>query len=57
MIKTLQLIKLEFGGVEEYVRNVCGLGDEDIARIRSRLLVTADGVDCVGWTWGHITRL
>jgi hypothetical protein len=57
MIQTLDLIKSEYGGVESYVKDVCGLTDEDIGKIRNRLLVKGERVDGSGWIWGHVSRL
>jgi protein tyrosine/serine phosphatase len=58
MIQTLALIKSEYGGAEGYVKKVCGLTDEDIIRIRERLLIN-DGEtrERIGWRWGHVSRL
>jgi hypothetical protein len=59
MIMTLEVIKAEYDGVENYVKTVCGLSEDDIARIRNRLLVKGDsrGGDGLGWTWSHVSRL
>ena len=58
MIETLKIIKSEYGGVENYVKNVCGLTEEDIIAIRKRLLVScAETGEGVGWRWEHVSRL
>lgn len=57
MIQTLDVIKSEYGGVESYVKDVCGLTDEDIGKIRTRLLVKGERVNGSGWIWGHMSRL
>lgn len=57
MIQTLEIIKAEYGGVESYVKEVCGLTDEDIRKIRDRLLLKEDRGDGSGWIWGHVSRL
>jgi len=57
MIRTLKLIKSDYGGAEEYVKNVCGLTDKDITKIRSRLLIKEERWDGIGWVWGHVSRL
>ncbi|KAF8437257.1 protein-tyrosine phosphatase-like protein [Boletus edulis BED1] len=41
MHAALSLIKDRYGGVEAYVKNFCGLDDDDISVIRSNLLVAA----------------
>ncbi|KAI9695391.1 MAG: hypothetical protein M1820_008646 [Bogoriella megaspora] len=40
MLATLEMIRREFGGVEEYVRRNCGLKDRDVETIRERLVVS-----------------
>ena len=57
MIQTLNVIKSEYGGVENYVKEVCGLTDEDIRIIRNRLLAKGDGYNGIGLTWSHVSRL
>lgn len=57
MIQTLDVIRSEYGGVESYVKDVCGLTDEDIGKIRTRLLVKGERVNGSGWIWGHMSRL
>ena len=54
---TLEVIQTEYDGVENYVKTVCGLSDEDIARIRNRLLIKAERGDGLGWSWSHVSRL
>ena len=55
MMRTLKLIKSDYGGVEHYVKSVCGLTDKDIQKIRTRLLVE-ERLE-TGWIWGHVSRL
>ncbi|KAG6060146.1 hypothetical protein E4U17_004936 [Claviceps sp. LM77 group G4] len=49
MLATLQIIREEYGGVEEYVRTHCKLSQDDIEQIRTNFIVevppspTADG--------------
>jgi hypothetical protein len=58
MIQTLALIKLQYGGAEEYVQKICGLTLEDINIIRKRLLINESvSEDAVGWRWSHVSRL
>jgi hypothetical protein len=57
MMQTLDVIKSEYGGAENYVKEVCRLSDEDIQKIRDRLLVKGDRGDGSGWIWGHVNRL
>jgi hypothetical protein len=57
MIQTLDVIKSEYGGVESYVKDVCKLTDDDISKIRDRLLVKGERGDGSGWIWGHVCRL
>jgi len=56
MIQTLDVIRSEYGDVENYVKEVCELSDADIQKIRTRLLVKGDR-DGTGWIWGHVGRL
>lgn len=56
-MQTLDVIKSEYGGAENYVKEVCRLSDEDIQKIRDRLLVKGDRGDGSGWIWGHVNRL
>ena len=56
MMQTLELIRSQYGGVENYVKKVCELSDEDIEKIRSRLLIKGER-DVTGWVWGHVSRL
>lgn len=37
----LGLVREKYGGVEAYVKNFCGLTDDDISIIRSNLVVPA----------------
>lgn len=39
MIGTLNMIREKYGGVEDFVRNKCGLSDAEIEQIRSNLVV------------------
>ncbi|KAH9850816.1 protein-tyrosine phosphatase-like protein [Lenzites betulinus] len=41
MIAFLQMLQERYGGVEEYIRKIVGLSDEDIAAIRKNFLVPA----------------
>jgi len=54
---TLEVIKTEYDGVENYVKTVCGLSDQDIARLRKRLLIKAERGNALGWRWSHVSRL
>lgn len=40
MMATLKMIRETYGGAEAYIREQCGLSDEEIAQIRSSLVVT-----------------
>ncbi|KFY11343.1 hypothetical protein V492_04522 [Pseudogymnoascus sp. VKM F-4246] len=40
MMATLKMIREKYGGAEAYIREQCGLGDEEIAQIKSSLVVT-----------------
>ena len=40
MMATLEMIRERYGGAEGYIREQCGLSDEEIAQIRSSLVVT-----------------
>jgi len=57
MTQTLEMIRVEYGGVEDYVKQVCGLSDHDIHKMRDRLLVKGGKWGGSGWTWGHVSRL
>jgi hypothetical protein len=57
MIQTLEILQSDYGGADEYVKKVCGLADEDISKIRNRLLVKESKSDGPGWSWGHVSRL
>lgn len=41
MHSALALLRDKYGGVEAYVKNFCGLGDDDISIIRFNLVVSA----------------
>ena len=41
MHATLGLLRDKYGGVENYVKNFCGLTDDEISIIRSNLIVPA----------------
>ena len=43
MLATLAMVREKYGGVEGYVRDVLGFGDEDIAAIKRNLVVDAPG--------------
>lgn len=52
-----QVLEGEFGGVERYLREKCGLSDDEINRLREYLTVEVAGEDHVlqvcgieGWT-------
>jgi protein tyrosine/serine phosphatase len=57
MIQTLDMIRREYGSAEDYVKKVCGLSDDDLSKIRSRLLIKGEKGDKIGWTWSHVSRL
>ena len=57
MIQTIEVIQTQYGGVENYVKKVCGLTDGDISKIRQRLLVDEHKGRELGWIWGHVSRL
>lgn len=56
MIRTLEIINSEYGGVEGYVKKVCGITDDGIQKIRDRLIIR-DWNHGRGWIWGHVCRL
>ncbi|KAF3048620.1 hypothetical protein E8E11_002501 [Didymella keratinophila] len=41
MLATLEMVDREFGGSERYMREYCGLGDEDLEKLRTVLVVKA----------------
>lgn len=41
MLATLEMIREVYGGAEGYVKDKCGLSDDDIARIRQNMVHTA----------------
>ena len=57
MIKTLEVISKEYGCAEDYVKQICGLSEDDVFKIRSRLLAKGEKGEKVGWSWGHVSRL
>lgn len=57
MIQTIEVIQTQYGGVQNYVKQVCGLTDGDISKIRKRLLVDEHKGRELGWVWGHVSRL
>jgi hypothetical protein len=57
MIQTLEILQSEYGGVEGYVKKVCGLTDDDISKLRNRLLIKESKSYGPGWIWGHVSRL
>ena len=57
MIQTIEVIETQYGGVQNYVKMVCNLTEEDITKIRNRLLVDEHKANGLGWTWGHVSRL
>ncbi len=42
MLDTLEMVRTEFGGVEAYFENVCGLTKQEIAQIKKFLVVERD---------------
>lgn len=40
MMATLEMMREKYGSAEGYIREQCGLSDEEIALIRSSLVVT-----------------
>ena len=40
MLAALEMIRESYGGAEAYVKEKCGLSEEDIARIRQNILHT-----------------
>lgn len=42
MVRSLEMVDKEFGGAEKYMREYCGLGDEELEGLR-RNLVVGDG--------------
>lgn len=40
MMATLKMIRERYGGAEGYIREQCGLSDEEIVKIKSSLVVT-----------------
>ncbi|KAF2492675.1 hypothetical protein BU16DRAFT_466494 [Lophium mytilinum] len=43
MVAVLEMVDREWGGAEGYVRQVCGLGDGDVERLRRVLVLPGDG--------------
>ena len=41
MLATLEMVRRRYGGVEGYVRDVLGFGDEDVETIRKNLVEDA----------------
>lgn len=39
---TLQMVEAEFGGVSQYLKKCCDIGDEDIKRIQRVLTYSRD---------------
>jgi hypothetical protein len=39
MMATLQMIRERYGGAEGYIRDRCGLSNEEIAQIKASLVV------------------
>lgn len=50
MLATLEMIREVYGGAEGYVKDKCGLSDDDIARVRQSMVHMAplwpDGTPC-----------
>jgi hypothetical protein len=44
MLSTLEMIRKEFGGPEQYVVQQCGLAMDDVERIRRNLLVETPAI-------------
>ena len=57
MMQTLDVIRRQYGSAEDYVKTICGLSEEDIVKIRNRLIVKGEKGEKVGWTWAHVSRL
>lgn len=38
MLRTLQMVEIEFGGVNRYAKEHCGLTSEDVELIRHNLI-------------------
>lgn len=57
MIQTIEVIETQYDGVENYVKKVCNLTEEDISKIRKRLVVDESKARGLGWVWGHVSRL
>lgn len=38
MLKALEMVDSEFGGAEKYLREYCGLGDEELEKLRKNLV-------------------
>jgi len=47
MIAALEMIDREWGGAEGYIKEVCGLEDEDIERLKKVLIVPGDKASAV----------
>ncbi|BFZ61676.1 hypothetical protein YB2330_002749 [Saitoella coloradoensis] len=52
MAGTLKMLQERFGGAERYVKEYCGMTDEDLKKIRENLLVGSE----VDWVWRHQGR-
>lgn len=48
MLATLEMIREVYGGAERYVKDKCGLSDDEIARIRQNMVQTAPPSDLTG---------
>lgn len=44
MLAALQMLRSEYGSVEDYVQNHCGLSSEAVRQIRENLVVDASTV-------------
>lgn len=50
MLATLAMIRREYGSIEAYVHNECGLSPEDTKQLRANLTVdVAEGHRVVDW--------
>lgn len=45
MRATMEMVGREYGGVEAYLREKCGLGDDEIEKMRTLLVANGQGRD------------
>lgn len=50
MLAALEMIRDVYGGAEAYVKEKCGLSDEDVRRIRQNIVHTPPQADLTGPT-------